>query len=135
MIHSRIPSFRATATRAFPQPFCTQLATIEPLQLGVAAGRMSAGFVPEKAQQRTALFGQRAEPLARSTGVFARNQTHVGRHGLAIGEALWIPRNASVAKAVTGPTPRQRLAPQGAVGALPGGVRSGGSMVTAGFHS
>src|SRR5580698_2635549 len=50
----------------FPQPLLHQFAVIETLQLGIAAHRMSGGFIPKKAQQRTALFGQRAEPLSRS---------------------------------------------------------------------
>ncbi len=42
----------------FPQPLLHQFAAIESLQLGIAAYRMSAGLIPKKAQERTALFGQ-----------------------------------------------------------------------------
>src|SRR5580693_9713248 len=47
----------------FPQPLLHQFAAIESLQLGIAAYRMSAGLIPKKAQERTALFGQCAQPL------------------------------------------------------------------------
>ena len=63
MIHKRIPSLRATATRAFPKPFMHELAAIETFQLGVAACGVSAGLIPKKAQQRITL------PLERSCGM------------------------------------------------------------------
>ena len=72
----------------FPQAFLHQFAAIESLQLGIAAHRMSAGFIPKKAQQRTALLGQRPEPLVRCARVFAWNQSDVTGQRLAIGEAL-----------------------------------------------
>ena len=76
----------------FPQPLLHQFAAIESLQLGIAAYRMSAGLIPKKAQERTALFGQCAQPLVRSAGVFAWNQSHVAGQRLAIGEALRIAK-------------------------------------------
>jgi len=40
-----------------PQPLLHEFTAIEPLQLGIAARRVNAGLVPEKAQQRIALLG------------------------------------------------------------------------------
>jgi hypothetical protein len=69
------------------QPFLHQFVAIEPLQLGIAACRVSAGLVPEKTQQRTALLGSGAESLPGATGVFAWNQAHIAGQCLAIGGA------------------------------------------------
>jgi hypothetical protein len=74
----------------FPQPLLHQFAAIETLQSGIAAHRMSAGFIPKKAQQRTTLFGQCTEPLSCSARVFAWNQSDVTGPRLAVGEPLWI---------------------------------------------
>src|SRR6266567_4643102 len=90
MIHSRIPSLRATATRALPRPFLNQFAVVETLQLWIAACRMCTCLTPEKPQQGTALFGHSAEPLMLSTGVFPRDDAHITRQRLAISETLRI---------------------------------------------
>jgi hypothetical protein len=50
MIHSRIPSLRATAERAFPQTFLDQSAAVEPLQFTIPAHRVCFRFTPEEAQ-------------------------------------------------------------------------------------
>src|SRR5215469_3502032 len=74
----------------FPQALVHQFASIKALQLGIVTRRMSAGLIPKKAQERTALFGQRTESLSCSAGVFAWNQSHVTGQCFAIGETLRI---------------------------------------------
>src|SRR5215469_15247137 len=46
----------------FSQTFLYQFAAIETFQLGVTAYRVSTRLIPEKPQQRTALFGYFTEP-------------------------------------------------------------------------
>jgi hypothetical protein len=60
MIQSRIPSFRAAATRASASPFLLQLAPVEPLQCGIEANRVERRFAPEESQERVVLFEQGA---------------------------------------------------------------------------
>src|SRR5262250_3526651 len=51
------PQLAGRSHARFPQPLLHQLATIESLQFRIATHRVSAGFIPKKTQQRTALFG------------------------------------------------------------------------------
>src|SRR6267378_6250269 len=87
MIHSRIPSLRATAILAFPRLFLDQFAAVETLQLRIPAYRVYRRLTPEKPQQRIALFTQPTEPLPPSTGVFTRNHPHITSQGLAVRES------------------------------------------------
>src|SRR5580704_13317799 len=76
----------------FPQPLLYQFAPIETPQLRIAACRVSASLIPQKAQQRITLFADSAEPPSSPAGTFLRNQAHVAGQRLAVGEALWIPQ-------------------------------------------
>src|SRR5580700_4066877 len=89
MIHSRIPSLRATATRVFPGlsgPICggRNVATPDP---GVP--RVSPPH-PRETATTDCLVTQPTEPLPLSTGVFTRNHPHVTSQGLAVRESCCI---------------------------------------------
>src|SRR5712691_5170712 len=86
MIQSRIPSLRATATFAFPQPFLHQFVLVEAFQGRVLAHRMGRRLAPEKAQQSVALLAQGTTSLPAAAGVFTRDQSHITGHRFAIGE-------------------------------------------------
>jgi len=70
----------------FPQPFLNQLATIETFQLGITAYRVSTRLIPQKAQQRTALFRYFTEPLSPSAGAFPRDKPYITGQCFAIRE-------------------------------------------------
>ena len=66
---------------------------------------MGTGFTPEKAQQRTAVFGHSTEPLLLPLQYSSRNDPHITSSALPLANRLGSPRKASVASAVTGPAP------------------------------
>ena len=80
------PEFARHRYTRFPQSFLNQFAAVETLQLRIATHRMSTGFAPQEAQQRTALFGHSTEPLSCPAGVFPRDEPHVTGQRLAIYE-------------------------------------------------
>ena len=61
----------------FSQPLLHQFAPIETPQLRIAACRVSASLIPQRAQQRITLFADSAEPPPSPAGTFLRNQPHV----------------------------------------------------------
>jgi hypothetical protein len=70
----------------FPQPLLHQFAAIETSQLRIAACGVSAGLIPQKAQQRITLFADSAEQSPSPAGTFLRNQPYVAGQRLAIRE-------------------------------------------------
>jgi hypothetical protein len=62
-------------------------------------------FRPQIARQCIALFGHLSQSLSLAAGVLARDHADVLATLLPLANQLGSPRNTSVAKAVTGPTP------------------------------
>src|SRR5262249_134918 len=93
---------------SFPQTFLNQFATVETLQLWIAAYRMSTGLTPEKTQQRTALLGHPTEPLGSSTGVFPWDDPHVTGQRLAIHEPSRVAQEDLGRQCGDGPHSRMR---------------------------
>src|SRR5712671_853694 len=58
-------------------------AAIEAFQLRIVARRRLSRFHQQKAQKRTALFADLAQPLFSAAGIFTRNQAEVAAHLLA----------------------------------------------------
>src|SRR5215831_14137556 len=54
------------------------------------AYRVTTRLIPQKAQQRTALFGYFTEPLSPSTGAFPRDESYITGQSFAIREPPWI---------------------------------------------
>ncbi|HKW32319.1 MAG TPA: hypothetical protein VJN92_04915 [Candidatus Acidoferrum sp.] len=61
----------------FSQPLLPQFAPIETPQLRIAACRVSASLIPQKAQQRITLFADPSEPPPSPAGTFLWNQPRV----------------------------------------------------------
>src|SRR6202451_2528103 len=87
MIHSRIPSLRATATLAFPRPFLPHFAAKKPLHPRSLACRRPPRLSPEKPQQWITLFTQPTEPLSPSARIFTWNHYHITSQGFAVCES------------------------------------------------
>jgi hypothetical protein len=97
--------FASRCDPRFSHSLLHQLATIEALQLPIFLYRMHRCFRPQIAQQLVAFLGQFSQALSFSAGALAGNHPDIAGHLVAGGKRLASPRNTSVARAVTGPTP------------------------------